>query len=360
MTPHRSNGRGSLLIDRRFPAPIGRLRVATKLSDPAEVAVFLDTMLPACEQQGIREDVLRAIQRRQVSVKQALAMWRGNMLQDLASAAHLTLLHEALAAYARDRQAEDEEDSEHLRKMRTTANHLKRLVPRYRVTDMKVVLPILKAAMAPSTYNQTRAHLQAFARDVHGKSSKPYEAVRDSRRKRMTKRVKGRPYGLAEVRRAEEKMTPTEAAMLWTLCTTGMMPEEYWEEARCRWELHADRIAVHGTKREARDREVPLILPPFRPVLTARKFAKRLKVLFGPTALLYDTRRTYARWMAEARLITVNRKAYLGHSKTITQLYEMGEVEGQLEADSTTMRAYLGLNTTPTRPFALIEGGAEG
>lgn len=350
---HRSNGRGSLILDRRFPPPIGRLRLATKLADPAELAVFTDTMLPALEQQGSLEDVLLAIQARRVTVRAALAMWREGRLYEIASAKRVDLLSEAMLAYQRE-QATGDADKEHVRKLGTTARHIARLAPRYQVKDVVAVLGLLKADLGWSAFNQARVHVQAFMRDTVGTSSPLYAAVKDVKRRKKQKRQRGRPMGVKEVRDGTAKLTPIESDMVWSLCASGMMPEEFWERDGCRWHVEADRVHIAGTKNAKRDRDVPLILPLVRPVMGERAFVKRLKRVFGKDAMIYDTRRTFSRWMAEARVLGVNVKCYMGHSMTITELYQQGEVEDQLLTDAAKFRAYTGLDGAPVRRFGVV------
>lgn len=354
MSPHRSNQRGSLVLDRRYPPPIGRLRCATKLTDPDELAVFLDRMLPALAEQGAAMDVLLAIKQKRVTVKDALALWRGNRLHEIARAKAMPVLSEAMLAYAGERKADDA-DREHARKMGTTARHILRLAPGMKVQQIGDVLPILKADLTPSAFNQARAHLMAFARDVLGRSSTQYAAIRDTRRRKKGKREKGRPYSPAEIRGAAAKLTPAEAGMLWTLCTTGMGEKEYWERGEAHWITGADRIHIGGTKNAKRDRDVPLVVPPTRPVCGKRKFGRRLKeVGIHDGTVLYNTRRAFSRALAEARIVLVNQKAYMGHSVTITELYQMGEIEGQLAADAAAMARYFGFDTRPVRALEVM------
>ena len=52
------------------------------------------------------------------------------------------------------------------------------------------------------------------------------------------------------------------------MATTGMRAGEFWG----RWELMADRIRIYGTKRDARERDVPLARTPAAPRLYHRTF----------------------------------------------------------------------------------------
>lgn len=355
MTPHQSNGRGTLILDRRFPPPIGRLRRATGLTDPAELTVFTDTMLPALAETSQLQDVLLAIRARTTTVAKALKLWREQKLHTIARAESLTVLHEAMRAYAAERAAGDDADPEHVRKMRTTANHIETHLKAARPEDMHLVLRTLRLNLKAAPFNQARSHLQAFARDVCGLDSAAYKAVQGARRRKAGKRKKGRPYGVAEVRSAAAKLGRAEAAMLWTMVTTGMMPEEYWEKGGAWWEVREDRVYINGTKTESRQRDVPLVVTPMRPVCARRTFGTRLKDAgIHDGTQLYNTRRTYGRALAEAKLVLLHQKAYMGHSLTITELYQQGELPEQLAADAAALRRYFGLPVTAARALGVV------
>jgi hypothetical protein len=57
----------------------------------------------------------------------------------------------------------------------------------------------------------------------------------------------------------------------------------------------------------------------------------------------YDARRAWSCWMADAGVAAMHRKAYLGHGKSITALYEErpGEATRVLRLDGKRFRAYV-------------------
>lgn len=149
------------------------------------------------------------------------------------------------------------------------------------------------------------------------------------------------PFTVLEARAIESKLGPDLGPAFMTMCTTGMGPGEYWGD----WEAGADRVMIHGTKREARERVVPLVREPVRPPLSYGRFSKSFREAMAELDLdgvLYDCRRAYATWMANAKIPRARRKAYLGHqSGDVTDRYEEEPVERHLSADARALGDYL-------------------
>ena len=117
-----------------------------------------------------------------------------------------------------------------------------------------------------------------------------------------------------------------------------MGPGELWGE----WEVKNDRILIHGTKRDARDRAVPLIEAPTKPTTLQPAFARALKRCTGGGVQPYDGRRSYANWMEAAGIIRTRRRLYLGQKeKDVTDLYEDHEVGPHIQKDTRALKSYL-------------------
>ena len=126
--------------------------------------------------------------------------------------------------------------------------------------------------------------------------------------------------------------------MWWAMCCTGMGPDEYWGG----WHVEGDRICIHGTKTEARERFVPFVVPISTPDLTPSGMHSRFRKL-DLKVTLYDARRSYTLWMIEAGIPRIRRMMYLGHEITeVHDLYEEHEIGEFLETDALRLRKFIG------------------
>lgn len=188
----------------------------------------------------------------------------------------------------------------------------------------------------PRGFELYKNEVQAFLRDAVGTEHPTYKAVTKIPGFGKRRREKGRPRSVAEIigllRQRPDDRAYRECIV--SMCVTGMGNKEYWVDG---FDVLADRVEIHGVKRRSRERVVPRWAPVHAPRLTDRQMDYRLP----EGVLLYDFRRTFARWCEEAGIIESNRAAYMGHgAKTMTQLYTMGEVPGQLQADGDKLRRY--------------------
>jgi integrase len=215
----------------------------------------------------------------------------------------------------------------------------------------------LKMTDTPRGFELYKNEVQAFLRDQVGPEHPTYKAVAKIPGFGKRRRERGRPRSVDEIvqllRSRPEDRAFAECVV--TMCVTGMGNKEYWVDG---FDVLADRVEIHGKKRTSRERVVPRWAPVHLPRLTDRQMSARLPKGVG----LYDFRRTFARWCEEAGIIESNRAAYMGHgAKTMTQLYTMGELPGQLQADADKLRRYaatlLNVVTTPTLGQLKVVGG---
>jgi hypothetical protein len=141
---------------------------------------------------------------------------------------------------------------------------------------------------------------------------------------------------VAEAEKVRDGLGGVIGAAWWSLCCTGMIASEYWGV----WHARRDHVQIHGTKRAARNRSVPLVAPLERPACTRRELSAALTKLGLES---YDARRAYAHWMEETGSIPrARRKLYLGHDVgDVTDLYEMGELSRYLREDGLGLREYI-------------------
>jgi hypothetical protein len=244
---------------------------------------------------------------------------------------------------------------------------LPELLTRYRET--------CRAHDTPRVFNVTRTCCQAFLRDTVGKRHPLALAVADV--PRLTERADGRPgLGLADAVAVRNALGGHAARIWWSMVLTGMGPKELWGT----WAVLDDRVHIEGTKvvRRGRDakfgrvRDVPLVDYPVRPELTRYGFASALRRLSErrlraqlaarlertPTRAefrdaltvdgswkitAYQARKSYARWLEDARIPRARREIYRGHGKRdIGDIYERYEVTDFLREDAKALRAILG------------------
>ncbi|MCH8873807.1 hypothetical protein IH824_13725 [candidate division KSB1 bacterium] len=127
----------------------------------------------------------------------------------------------------------------------------------------------------------------------------------------------------------------------WSMCCTGMGPDEYWS---LKWRVGPNYVRILGTKRDARKRDVPLVCAPVVPITkTSSGFAQALRKVTGGDVQPYDGRRTFMHWMEEAGITRTRRRMYMGHAvKDVADLYERHELARFLDDDATKIGAYLG------------------
>lgn len=336
---HRSNRRGSLMIDRRFPPPIGRIRRASGTTD-RKVLQQVDGMLSTLQVQG-RWDVLESVKDGTLKPLYVLSLVRFNRLETLPHAATLAPIAGAVAAWLPTL-----ENDEHRRKAAATFRHL----GDGRLTDIPKLLQAQRDTMTPRSFNLSRAHAQAFIRDTLGPSHAIWGAIKDIRPRKTTKRKKGRPLPIEEVR-AVVAALGTFGPMAWTMCATGMGNNEYWGE----WHVEPNHVHVGGTKRPQRVRIVPRWTVLTRPLCGERKFRRELAkasltAKSPKPVMIYDFRRTFSKWCEAAGIVDSNADAYMGHGpRSMRDLYRMGQMAGQLAADADLLRAYTGETGPRTR-----------
>jgi hypothetical protein len=206
------------------------------------------------------------------------------------------------------------------------------------VRDLPAAVRAMRTALAdkPVAFRLYKNEVVSFVRDVLTRAHPVYADLRMIPLYPKRKREQGRPHAREEVAALLARLEPAARDIVWTMIATGAGLKELWEDGL---EVWADRVAIHGQKRESRDRVVPLWTDGLvtQPRLTVFQMRQRLK---GTGFRLYDGRRTFARWCEEAGVLRTNFEAYLGHSGNMTSLYTRGELPGQLATDAAKLAAY--------------------
>ena len=190
-----------------------------------------------------------------------------------------------------------------------------------------------------------RAGCQAFLRDTVGRYHDLWREAAAVPLKRITRR-KGNPQTPEQADEIREKLGDVYGPIWWSMCVTGMGPGELWGE----WEVKKDRILIHGTKRDARDRVIPLVETPIKPTTLQPAFARALKKCTAGAVQPYDGRRSFATWMEAAGIDRTRRRLYLGHKeKDVTDLYEDHDVGPHTQKDARALKSYLRRKLTKLR-----------
>lgn len=326
MTPHKSSGKGTYLLDRRFPG-VGRIRRATGTTD-RKMFGALNDMLSSLWSHG-RLDVLASIRDGQVHPMEVWAKIRELGTDGLPRVDDMIPL-DTMIEWAKTFRASEK----HRTSTQSAVRILLATTQNRTVQDLADVLRRYKETARPRMFNSVRTACQAFLRDRFGRRHRLYAAVAD---------VPSLPYRAGKVAPLTmEAMRTLDLpqplyGMAWSMVVTGMGPGEYWG----RWEASDDRIHIYGTKRAHRERIVPRISEPVIPGCTIQTFRKHFKSVTGSTP--YALRHTFSHWLEQAGVPQSRIDLYMGHdTRTVRQTYLWHEVEPHLVEDANRVIRYLG------------------
>jgi len=338
----------SLKIDRVFPG-IGRINIASG-TDKRGVFREINAMLTALYSTA-RFDLLAEIRDaasrpkgQRISPLFLLDAFRRGRLDQLPTATTLRPLAEAYRAWT---EAGNTRKGRPWSRWYALAHRsvwhriIAKARPGATIADLSVILAEHRARYADrqKTFDNDRTILQGFVRAVCGRDSSVYREVARIEAYRPRRQRVTQPQTVESLEEWTEKMDPATAAACWAMATTGMGPGEYWGS----WERRLDRVVVHGTKREARERAVPdLGRCSAPPALGRQAFEDRLAEVTGGAFTPYDLRRTYANWLEEAGVRRARVRLYMGHAiKDVTDLYTDHDVTQFLRDDARTLRQWM-------------------
>jgi len=335
----------TLVIDREF-AGVGRIKKASGTTNPV-VKRKISKMLTELRSEG-RLDILRDIRDGHTSLMEVYDAFRRNALHEIATGATAKPLDAAMGGWIKKLEPGTDYSHDHITSLEQSLKKLLDVrltgVAAPRVADLPELLETLRDSLGkaqPRSFNLARSAASAYIRAKFKRSHPLYLAINAVERRKEPKPAP-RPDLTVEWMRNMFPSPQTDAqdACAWAMALSGMGPKEYWG----RWELAADRIKIHGTKREARVRDVPLVESIPSPQITRNAFRLRLEHRCDRKVTPYDFRRTFARWMERAGVMRSRRKYYMGHAAgDVTALYEQSEIDGYLVSDAVLMRKYLGL-----------------
>lgn len=353
MTPHKSGGRGSFILDRK--TRIGRIAVASGTKH-APTFRRLNEMITTLNETG-RGDLLREMRDGHLKPLAVYEAFRVNELHRLPTGADLKPLQSAWASWMEMREVSKAQKAADKTAYYALTN------PLVSVGELPEMVTLARKECRhekhPAQFNRIRASALAFVRDTLKRSHRIYGEIRDVPLMKEKKAPERHILSWTEVQSIAEKMNdPRDRAAVYGMALTGMGPKEWYIDG---WKLGDGRVTIYGAKRKSRSRIVPAVQGRLFavPLPDSDVGSERDKRRFGERLLSvgavrpYDLRRTYANWLESAGVPRTRRKAYLGHAGgDVTSIYERHEVAQFLADDAARISAFL--EVTPTTSHITI------
>ena len=334
MTPHRTNRRGTFVLDRSVKG-IGRIKRASGTTDP-ELFEAMNGMLVTLRKGG-RVDLLKALRD---GVMTPMEVWQRFRMSDLDSMPTVESMRDLAPALREWVAAETDVSAWH---RQSRGAHVKALLAHAKAGDALTELPAIleryrRAAGGPVMFNRVRATCLAFVRDTLKRSNPIYGQVREIAPRKATVR-EPQPFTDAAALAVFAPQMGDYAPCVWAMALTGMGLGEYFG----RWTLKADRVVIYGTKRKGRRREVPRFGDIAAPRGTREGFQRAWRKVADADRVPYDLRHTFGTWLERMGIPRTRRRLYLGHGAgDVTDLYEKHQVTAYLAEDGAVGRTWLG------------------
>lgn len=342
----------TLIVDREFPG-VGRIKKASGTTLPA-VRRKMNRMLTELYETG-RLDLLRDIRDNHLTLMEALDAWQRHALGTVATGPTAQKLAVAMQRWIDKQEPGVDYSAKHIQSLGTSLDYLKGVNKDAVVNDIPALLETLRDTLGKAharSFNLARSNASAFVRSTLKRSHPLWLAIQ-AVEPRTVPKADPRPDITVEwMRGMFPDRSDRVADVAWSMATTGMGPSELYGE----WETMADRVRIYGTKREARARDVPLIVPPAVPRISKDNFRKKINKLTNGRVEPYDFRRSFSRWMERAGIVRARRKMYMGHAAgDVTGLYERSEIDAYLVADARLLQTYLGFEPTQPHPLKQVK-----
>lgn len=356
---HRSNERGTLIIDRVFPG-VGRIKRASGTRDPIALDQ-LNAILTELHAAG-RHDILDGIRVGTVplavlvKVKQESGV---NGVAALLQGPSGTAPTSGVDASPPPRKVPPREvvsesvwkawvertKNVNTKRMRALAwRYLKSQLPdEATIADLKPALLDLRDEMmeTPASFNRTRACVMRFVRERVTRADGEYLLIAavDKLKEDAGERVGLKIEQALDIRAA---LSPNAASAWWSLVTTGMRPGELWQEELAYWTQTADFVDVNGTKNKTSKRITVKVQEVAAPKLTVRALNEELRA-FNITA--HVGRYTFRTIAVEAGVPEIRIKQYQGHALADSHRYGRVKLTDWVVEDSARLRRYIAERT---------------
>lgn len=334
MSPYKPQ-EGTYEIDRIFPA-IGRVRVRTGTNDK-RMAGRYELML-----ESLPLETVRLIAQRKIPIRVAYDAWVIGEANTLPTAQTVRPLAGAWKTWAAENPVSDTENDHREWVLDRLAD-----VPTIGGLPAKVRAWRKNYRAKGAAFNRMRASVMAFLRDELGKRHAVYLDVVAIEALPEPRKVVRHPCSVQEARAVATTLGKKWGPVWWALCCHGLGPKEFWMDG---WTPEGNLLHIHGTKRPARERVVPLVESLPRVMGTRGGFAEALeRASLGVTP--YDARRTYGRWLDDIGVTKYEHDALMGHGpRDMRSLYTSGPLAAAaLQRIGDALRAYLLEGVTPLR-----------
>ena len=333
--PHKDRGKGTYLLDRKV-RDVGRIKRASGTND-LKMFRSLNQMIDGLQAKG-RLDILVALRDGTLSPLLVWSHYRTGDLDRLPKPEALIPLGEAWEDWNTHRSCGVHDRA-------SKAQALKRLQRESRVSATVAELPTILGKLRLTleregkavAFNHTKRAVQAFLRDRYTIAHPLYGQVRVHKDLPVTPKQHKGWLTVQGVLALCNSLDQETSAVVWSLCTTGMRPKEYFATP---WERRTYCIHIPFGKTKAALRDIPDLGMCVFPPMTYSAFMQRLRRRSSNRP--YDFRRTFMTWMEDAGIEEWRRRCYFGHGEvSVTDRYRQKPTLEQLRNDAEKMTTWL-------------------
>lgn len=322
----RSHGRGTAVVRIRLRG-IGLIERASGFASPGMVA-RLREMLRVLHEAG-QDELLRAVKQGRVALRDVWTVYRRGQWRRLPTAEHAFPFAAAWDAWLSRKSAA------YIRQARWHRTGLERVAAPKTLAELPGAMRAYRAAMETAgksaMFNRGLAYMSQFLEDTVTSAHALYSDV--AAIEKLRERVQRPKYAAkpAEALAIREALGGALGAIWWFMCWHGPLPDEFFagkcanEDGRCH---------IRGTKREARDRWVPLLVPIPTIAMSQDTFRKKLRAS-GLGVRPKDARDTYAHFCDLAGIPHLWREGLLGHARGTM---DYGAIENERVLDDVEAR----------------------
>lgn len=339
MTPYKSGGRGSLIVDLKVRGIPIRKATGCKAdrrgrADFAAIVAMLRSFGdPATENLDLLRDIAAGVR----TIAEVFQAYRKGTVDGLATGPRATADLRATWTTWLERQGGGNKVNR-----RGALKALLAIQSDARVCDLPELTRTLVTQYVDAgkarTAIQHRMSVLSFLRDTLGLRHQVRLQVLDVHPPKHTAK-KGHPQSVLEALAIRAQLVPRAAEHWWALCLTGMRAGEYFPR---HWTAQGDTIEIRGTKNASAVRSCPLAEPIAAPTTSYKTFTIDLRKVTKGAVTAHDARRSCRIWMREAGIPRVDRDLFLGHEhRDMEALYEHQEAIRVMAEARRKLVAYL-------------------